>query len=68
MLKLAIEPRTIQHACFEHHESFVPCIPRFLKQLCATIKTWVLHSYVYIPEMGVHILTLPYVSYKAKKN
>ena len=30
------------------------------------IKTWA-HSYVYIPEMGVHILTLSYVSYKAKK-
>ena len=31
MLKLAIEPRTIQHACFERHESFVRCIPRFFK-------------------------------------
>ena len=41
--------------------------PDFLKQLRAMIKTWVLHSYVYISEMGVHILTLSYVSYKAKK-
>ena len=40
--------------------------PDFLKQLRTMIKTWA-HSYVYIPEMGVHILTLSYVSYKAKK-
>ena len=31
MLKLAIEPRTIQHACFERHESFVRCISSFFK-------------------------------------